>query len=192
MTLPDAAMSAVITRVYSRRGELERTIRVRVREIGSERSHLEDPEYVFGLRVAIASIVEYALVGIEPGDEWTASIPPAAIAQAQRAARIGIGLDTVLRRYIAGHALVWDFVMEEAIRADLPDQRDSLRRVQMRLASLLDRLVVAVTDRYSREVERTGRSPERRRTELVLRAPNKKRVWDAVAVDGGYGETFGQ
>ncbi len=26
----------------------------------------------------------------------------------------------------------------------------------------------------------------------VLRAPNKKRVWDAVAVDGGYGETFGQ
>lgn len=27
---------------------------------------------------------------------------------------------------------------------------------------------------------------------LALRAPNKKRFWDAVAVDGGYGETFGQ
>jgi uncharacterized protein YjeT (DUF2065 family) len=26
----------------------------------------------------------------------------------------------------------------------------------------------------------------------VLRAPNKKRFWDAVAVDGGYGKTFGQ
>ena len=25
-----------------------------------------------------------------------------------------------------------------------------------------------------------------------LRAPNKKRFWDAVVVDGVYGETFGQ
>jgi hypothetical protein len=28
--------------------------------------------------------------------------------------------------------------------------------------------------------------------EQALRAPNKKRFWDAVVVDGVYGETFGQ
>jgi hypothetical protein len=27
---------------------------------------------------------------------------------------------------------------------------------------------------------------------IALRAPNKKRVWDAVVVDGVYGETTGQ
>jgi hypothetical protein len=27
---------------------------------------------------------------------------------------------------------------------------------------------------------------------VALRAPNKKRFWDAVVVDGVYGETFGQ
>ena len=45
----------------------------------------------------------------------------------------------------------------------------SLQGVRMMHASLLDRLIAAVTDEYSREVERTGRSPERRRAALVLR-----------------------
>jgi hypothetical protein len=36
-------------------------------------------------------------------------------------------------------------------------------------ASLFDRLIVAVTDEYSREVERAGRSPEQRRAGLALR-----------------------
>jgi PucR C-terminal helix-turn-helix domain/GGDEF-like domain len=149
--------------------ELERAILSRVREIVPDRSHREDPEYAFGLRGAIASIVDYALVGAGQGEEWSAPIPSAALAQAQRAARIGISLDTVLRRYIAGYALVWDFVMEEAARGGLLGQGDSLRRVQLRHASLLDRLIVAVSDQYSREVARAARSPERRRTELVLR-----------------------
>jgi hypothetical protein len=165
----DTAMSAVIARLYSRRAELERAILGRVREIVRDPPQLEDPEYVFGLRAAIASIIEYALVGVEQGEEWSGPIPSAAMAQAQRAARIGISLDTVLRRYIAGYALVWDFVMEEAARGGLLGDGDSWRRVQMRHASLLDSLIVAVTDEYSREVEWAGRSPERRRAELVLR-----------------------
>jgi PucR C-terminal helix-turn-helix domain/GGDEF-like domain len=169
MTLPDAAMSAVIARLYSRRVELERAILRRCREIVSDRSHLEDPEYASGLRAAIASIVEYALVGIGQGQEWWGPIPSAAIAQAQRAARIGVSLDTVLRRYFAGYALVWDFVMEEAARGGLLGHGDSLRRAQTSHASLLDRLLIAVTDQYGREVERARRSPELRRAELVLR-----------------------
>lgn len=168
MTLPDTTMSAVIARLYPRRAEIEQAILRRVREVVSESPDLEDPEYVFGLRAAIVSIVEYALIGVEQGEEWSRPIPTAAIAQARRAARIRTRLDTVLRRYIAGYALVWDFVMEEAASGYLPGNGDSLRRAQMRHASLLDRLIVAVTDEYTREVERAGRSPERRREELVL------------------------
>jgi hypothetical protein len=162
-------MSAVIARLYSRRAELERAILGRVREIVHDPQHLEDPEYVFGLRAAIASIVEYALVGFEQGEEWSGPIPSAALAQAQRAAYTGISLDTVLRRYIAGYALVWDFVLDEAARDGLVGHENSLRDVQRTHASLLDRLIIAVADEYSREVERAGRSPERRRAELALR-----------------------
>jgi len=36
------------------------------------------------------------------------------------------------------------------------------------------------------------KSSDGRNLPLALRAPNKKRVWDAVVVDGVYGETFGQ
>jgi hypothetical protein len=169
MTLPDTAMSALIARLYSRRVELERAILGRVQEIVRDPPHLEDPEYVIGLRAAIASIVEYALVGVERGEGWSGPIPSAALAQAQRAAGIGISLDTVLRRYIAGYVLVWDFVMAEAARGGLLGNEDSLRRVQMMHASLLDRLILAVTDEYSHEVERVRRSPERRRAELALR-----------------------
>jgi PucR C-terminal helix-turn-helix domain/GGDEF-like domain len=161
-------MSAVIERLYSRRVEIERAILRRVREVVADSPQLEDPEYVFGLRAAIVSIVEYALVGVERGEEWSGPIPSAAIAQARRAARVRIRLDTILRRYVAGYALVWDFVMEEAARDRLLGHADSLRRVQMRHASLLDRLIVAVTDEYTHEVEQAGRSPERRRAELVL------------------------
>ena len=107
------------------------------------------------------------MIGVDRGEEWSGPIPSAAIAQARRAARGRIRLDTVLRRYIAGYALVWDFVMEEAARDPL-GHGDSLRRVQMKHAALLDRLIVAITDEYTREVEQAGRSPERRRAELVL------------------------
>lgn len=165
--LPDTPISGVIARLYSRRAEIERAILRRVREIVSDGPDLEDAEYVFGLRTVVASILEYALMGADRGVECPGPIPSAAIAQARRAARGRIRLDTVLRRYIAGYALVWDFVMEEAAR-DLPGHGDSLRPLQLQYASLLDRLIVAITDEYTRELEQRGRSPERRRAELVL------------------------
>jgi hypothetical protein len=168
MTLPDTAMSVVIARLHSRRVELERAILGRVREIVRDPPHSEDPEYVFGLRAAIASILEYALAAFEQGEEWLGPIPSAALEQAQRAACIGVSLDTMLRRYIAGYALVWEFVLEEAAHGGLGHE-NSLQGVQTMYALLLDRLIVAVTDEYRREVERAARSPERRRAELVLR-----------------------
>lgn len=167
VNLPDPAISAVFSRLNFRRVELEGAILGRVCEIVPDGPHLEDPEYVFGLRAAIASVVEYALVGVEQGEDWRAPIPSAVIAQAQRAACASISLDTVLRRYIAGYAVVWDFVMEEADRGAV-GHGSSLRRVQIRHASLLDRLLAAVTGEYRREIERAARSPEQRRAELVL------------------------
>jgi type I restriction enzyme M protein len=55
--------------------------------------------------------------------------------------------------------------------------------VSSRVEGVLTSLVLDLVGRIQQLGERYGET---------LRAPNKKRVWDAVAVDGVYGETFGQ
>jgi len=45
--------------------------------------------------------------------------------QARRAGRIGVSLDTVLRRYVRGSALLGEYVMEEADRAGFPGGSDA-------------------------------------------------------------------
>jgi hypothetical protein len=88
-----------------------------------------------------------------------------ALEQAQRAARLGVGLDTVLGRYIAGYQLLVKFVTREA--EELSHEKGVLAYVLGLQASLLQRLVSAITCGYTSESERAGRSPDQRRAELV-------------------------
>lgn len=168
MTIADVS-AAVGAGLRARRAEISRAIFVHVRDAMPERTCAEDAEYITGLRSAIAAMVEFGLMGIEHGDERLEPVPAATIAQTQRAARVGIKLEIVLRRYVAGYALLGDFVMQEAERGGLLGEGDALRHIQRTQALLLDRLIVAVIDEYDREVERAGRSAEQRQAELVLR-----------------------
>ena len=56
---------------------------------------------------------------MEDPAELTAPIPSVAIAQAHRAARRNISVDTMLLRYIGGHRVLGVFVMDEAHRCGL-------------------------------------------------------------------------
>ncbi len=161
---------ALADRVRARRAELEDAIFARVRDVTHDSGEGEDAEYIVGLRAAVAAAVDYALTGVEWGEEWASAIPPAALAQARRAARARVSLDTVLRRYAIGGTLVRDYLMQEADRGDFRDHGGAvLRDVVNTQAALVDRLMAAITSEYTREVERAGRSPERRRTEHVQR-----------------------
>src|SRR5271167_2724081 len=100
--------------LQARRGDLEDAIFTRFREVGFDPATGEDDEYVAGARAAVAQAVDYGLMAIAQGEEWFGSIPPAAVAQARRAARNGVSLERVLLRYNAGHTLLGDFVMEAA------------------------------------------------------------------------------
>lgn len=141
---------AVLTRVYA----------------VADPSHL-DRTYAEGLRAAITAAVEYGLAVVEAGEERSPLPPPILLAQARLAARHGIGLDTVLRRYFAGHALLGDFLVAEAGRSGLREaELRQLLRVQ---AALFDRLVAAVSEEYAREAPRRTFSSERRRVERIER-----------------------
>jgi hypothetical protein len=156
-------------RLRARRSELEEAIVARFRDVGFDPAVGEDAEYVAGARAAVAEAVDYGLLAIEHGEEGFGSIPPAAVAQARRAARNSVSLDRVLLRYNAGHTLVEDFVMQEAEHGDFSDQRLALRDVLRTQGALLDHFTTSIAREYQQEVERLAQSPELRRTEQVQR-----------------------
>jgi hypothetical protein len=158
----------VVERLRARRPEIEEAIFARVRDTTFGEIGCEDIEYATGLRTAVAAAVELGLMGIQRG-EPASQVPSAGIEQARRAARFGVSLDTVLRRYIAGQGLLTDFIMEEAGRSGFSGDEASLHHhLRETQTPVLERLTASVIAAYSDEIERMTRSPEHRRAELVL------------------------
>lgn len=164
----EQACAAVAAQLRLRHEEIEQTILAYVRETVPDRIGDLDVEYALGLRAAVVAAVEYVLAGIEQGDDWLVPIPTAAIVQARRAARAGIGLDTVLRRYIAGYTLLEDFVMDAVEAVDVGNA-PTLRRLRRIQAMLLERLTSAIADEYCAEQERGRRSSAQRLGERIQR-----------------------
>ncbi len=153
--------------LQARRTEIEGATLLRVRAV-SAMPRAAGPEYAEGLRAAVAAGIGYGIEGIEHGERAAPPPPEALLAQARLAARSGVGLDTVLRRYFAGHTLLEDFMVEEAERSKSlgPSELKRLLRVQ---AALVDRLFAAVSAAYAEEAERGRQGSERRRLELIER-----------------------
>ena len=163
----ESVRAGLAERLRARRSELEETIFARFQKSGYDPALGEDAEYVAGARAAVAEAVDYGFMAIEHGEEWLSSIPPAAVAQARRAARNGVSLDRVLLRYNAGHALLEDFVMQEAEHGDFSSHRTALREVLRTQGALLDHFTASIATEYQQEAERAAHSPELRRAERV-------------------------
>ena len=150
-------------RLRARRDELVQAIFARVRGDAFGAAGVHDAEYVEGLRAAVAVTVDFALEGIERGEGWAGPVPVVALEQARRAARVGVGLETVLRRYVLGSSLLGEVIMEEADRGEgdqsppAPlDRRIALRGALRAQAAVLDRLLQAVTAAYGDELSARG------------------------------------
>jgi hypothetical protein len=162
------ARAVVVGRLRARRGELVDAIFARMLSDAFDRAGEDDAEYLAGLRATVAAALEYVLTGIERGEidgsprtprtpriRGTPRVPAVALEQARRAARVGVPLDTVLRRYVVGSALLGEYVMEEVDRGGkdwiAPTQRDALREALRAQASGVDRLLRAITAAYTDE-----------------------------------------
>jgi DNA-binding PucR family transcriptional regulator len=153
-------------RLEARRPEIEQAALTRIYAI-SDPAEAADPEYADGLRAALSAALDYGFAAIRYGEDRTTSIPAALLTQARMAARNGINLDTVLRRYFAGYALLGDLLIEEAEQADLPGS--SLKRLLRSQAALFDRLLTAVSEEHTLEAETRPHNAEQRRVERVQR-----------------------
>jgi len=166
----ELACVAVAGRLRSRRQEIEEAIFARISDAAFGSVGDRDVEYVAGLRAAVAAAVEFSLLRIEQREASIPPMPAAAIDQARRAARLGVSLDTVLRRYIAGNALLADFIMAEADSSGFPGNEATLQNhLRRMLAPLFEGLMALIGKEYNDEVERAGRSPQQHRTELILK-----------------------
>jgi len=168
------ARAGVVARLRARREELVQAIFTRIRAGALAGSGDDDAEYVEGLRATVVAAVDYVLEGIERGEDDGSPptpIPAVASEQARRAARIGVPLETVLRRYLVGHTLFERFVMDEAANSEEngipPTPREALQGALRAQAAVLDRLLERIAGEYGDELARMGRSPEQRRAEQV-------------------------
>jgi len=168
----------LVARLRGRSAEIEDTVLDRVQRL-AEPPESDDPDYRAGLRATVAEGIDYALLGLEHGEEWEGTIPPAAVAQARRAARIDVGLDTVLRRYAAADRLIGEFIMEEA--AGLPNE--AMRQILGSQGPQVDRLMAAVAAEYVDELEQLRRSPAQRRAERVQRLLSGDAPTNVVGLD---------
>ena len=157
----------LVTRLRQRSAEIEDAIFARIRAL-SEPSETLDAEYKAGLRSSVAEGLEYALGAIAEGEGWSAPVPSVTIAQARRAARNGVRLDTVLRRYAAGDRLLGEFIMDESGR--FPSE--ALRQVLNAQGPHVDRVMASVATEYMAELELMRRSPAQRLAERIQRLLN--------------------
>lgn len=162
----DDPAAQLTERLRSRRPDIEQAILTRAHSV-SDPAEVGDPAYTQGLRGAVGAAVGFALEAIERGDHMDVPIPIELLSQARHAARSGVPLDTVMRRYVAGHTLLADFLLQEAQAAGI--RNGSLQRPSRSLAALFDALAKAVGEEYRAETEARSRSRRDRRPELVRR-----------------------
>lgn len=156
--------SELAARLREKSTEIEREIFTRVRDL-SEPIGDHDPAYVDGLQSAITDAVNCGIECMERGEEWCVPMPPETAKQARRAARKGVRLDTVLRRYAAGNKLLEEFIVAEA--EGMPTM--ALRQILRDQGPQVDRLMGSVAAEYRDELERTRRSSVEKFAHYVLR-----------------------
>jgi PucR C-terminal helix-turn-helix domain len=165
----DGIGAEIVTRLRVRRSEIVQAIYARIQESvpDSVGGGEDDPAYQAGVLAAVTGILGYCLEAVEHGDEWSGSVPPEAVAQAHRAARAGVNSGTVLRRYVAAHGRLGEFVAEEAGHIGLSSNGSALHHLRRTQEMLLERVTAVIEREYDEECERMTRPPEQRRTEIV-------------------------
>jgi len=125
---------------------------------------ISDPAYLAGVRAAVTEALKYSLEGIEKDREAVIPIPPETARQARRAAREGVRLDTVFRRYAAGNTSLEEYIVAEAEGIPSEVLCQILRDQGLRV----DRLMESVSAEYRDELEQATRSSTQREADRIL------------------------
>jgi PucR C-terminal helix-turn-helix domain len=160
------AMAELEARLRARRPQLEEATITRIFAI-SDPVSAPDPAYAAGLRVALSAGLDYGLGAITDPRVESEPVPVELLAQARRAARTGVSLEAVVRRYAAGQTLIADAVLDEAAGAGLGVEE--LKAALRALTACYEHIVTAVSEEFAREAGPESQTAERRRCALIRR-----------------------
>jgi len=160
---PQAIRSELAARLRCRRFEIEKAVFSRIQSL-SDPVRDEDPTYVVGLQRTVTEALSYGLEGIEKGSGSPLPIPPETARQARRAAREGVRLDTVLRRYAAGNKTLEEFAIAEA--DGIPSRL--LCQILSDQGPHFDLMMESVAAEYRDEHEQAGRSSAQREGDRTI------------------------
>ena len=149
-------------RLLHRRGEIWQAVLSRAHQVASVPA--DDVAYLEGMRAAALTAVDYGREVLE-GQADLPPVPPPLLAQARLAASTGVGVDSVVRRYVSGNAAFSAVVIEEAQKSALSP--DAVQRVMTRQAEAFDQLISAVTSEYGKQVNQRPDPSESRRLRLI-------------------------
>lgn len=169
MKILEAIRGDVAKRLRSRSVEIEEAILTRIRNTAADPIEEGDVEYEAGQRAAIAALLRHAVLGIRDEAKTARPAPLEAVAQVHRAARAGVGMNVIIRRYAVGFAEFGDFVIQEADGAGLLLHGNGLRSVQRTQAGLFEHLIVTINKEYGLETDRIASSAERRSAKQIRR-----------------------
>jgi hypothetical protein len=143
------------------RDELHRGILARIQAIEDPRLSA-DSEFAAGTRAAVFAALDYAVTVLESKERYPPPIPEALLDQARLAARTGIDLATLLRRYMAGFSLLGEVALRDVDISSA--DRDRLLPV---FSMHLDYLLARVSEDYELAQRDHLRSPRTRRAEAI-------------------------
>jgi hypothetical protein len=158
-----AARRLLAARLRAREGEISERILAHVEAISE--GELDEAVRPAALRRAVAENLRFALRMLEQGGNGAEEAVEAVLRQAKEAVRNGVGFDTVSRRFAAGERLFVDLIIEEAY--DVPPA--TLHRILSAQREQIDRLLKALAEAHSRNLEALERSPEARLGQRVSR-----------------------
>jgi diguanylate cyclase with GGDEF domain/PucR-like helix-turn-helix protein len=174
----------VAEQLRQRQAEIEQSIRARLDHAAPNPNGPIDHTYQAGLDSAISSVFIYAMEGIRQGPGWLGPIPREAARQARSAARAGVSLGLVLRRYVAGHTGLVEYTT--AICESLDASGEIVRRLIAIHDELLHHITAAVEREYAEEREIIEGSPEQRRVEIVRQLLQGRELHEADLAELDY------
>ena len=165
--MPDT-LESVAARFHAERKELADEMAARIRDRVGEFGDLA-PELWEAIRASCLANIDAGMSALAGELDLPEEMRPEARELALLTARLDLPLAALLRAYRVGHAMMWERLFDEieAASADEARRREAVRTASAYLFDYVDRLADFLTDAYTAERDRSVRSREQRRTQLV-------------------------
>jgi PucR C-terminal helix-turn-helix domain len=162
-SLPEARQ-VIGERLKARKDEIEQELLAGVGAFSQDES--VDPEYAVGLRDSVSVALDYGIECIESSERGAPLLPTSLYAQARLAARNGVKLDVVIKRYMGGYTLLDSFLEEVASDEGLVGT-SAYREIRRVSSVLIPKLITDIGEQYHDEIQKQATSPESMRIKQV-------------------------